>query len=81
MNWIGFNLNIVLLGLIIFIVFIFLGLFEGDIVIDEDIEWYFIGGEIILCDVVVSFVLYWFNGIVYYKFDEELGVLILKFLV
>lgn len=48
------------------------GLFEGDIVIDEDTERYLTGGEIISRDAVVSPVLYWPKGIVYYKFDEEL---------
>lgn len=81
MNWTGFNPNIVLSGSIISIVFTLSGLFEGDIVIDEDTERYLTGGEIISRDAVVSPVLYWPNGIVYYKFDEELGVLTLKFSV
>lgn len=53
-----------------------LGLFEGDIVIDEDTERYLTGGEIISRDAVVSPVLYWPKGIVYYKFDEALGVIL-----
>ena len=53
-----------------------LGLFEGDILIDKDTERYLTGGEIISRDAVVSPVLYWPKGIVYYKFDEALGVLL-----
>ena len=53
-----------------------LGLFEGDIVIDEDSERYLTGGEIMSRDAVVNPILYWPKGIVYYKFDEALGVLL-----
>ena len=56
--------------------FAILGLFEGDIVIDEDSERYLTGGEIMSRDAVVSPVLYWPKGIVYYKFDGGLGVLL-----
>lgn len=56
--------------------FTFLGLFEGDIVIDKDTERYLTGGEITSRDAVVSPILYWPKGIVYYTFDEALGVLL-----
>lgn len=49
------------------------GLFEGDIVMDKETERYLTGGEITARDAVVSPVLYWPKGIVYYKFDEALG--------
>lgn len=58
------------------IVFTRLGLFEGDILIDEESERYLTGGEIISRDAVISPVLYWPKGIVYYKFDDDLGVLL-----
>lgn len=51
----------------------FLGLFEGDIVIDEDTERYLTGGEIMSRDAVVSPILYWPKGVIYYMFDEKLG--------
>ena len=51
----------------------FLGLFEGDIVIDEDTDRYMTGGEIMSRDAVVSPILYWPKGVIYYMFDEKLG--------
>ena len=54
-------------------VFKFLGLFEGDIVIDEDTDRYMTGGEIMSRDAVVSPILYWPKGVIYYMFDEKLG--------
>lgn len=48
------------------------GLFEGDIVIDEDTERYLTGGEIMSRDAVVSPILYWPKGVIYYMFDEKL---------
>ena len=53
------------------------GLFEGDILIDKDTERYLTGGELVSRDAVVSPVLYWPKGIVYYKFDEALGVFLM----
>jgi len=58
-------------------VFTLLGLFEGDILIDKDTERYLTGGELVSRDAVVSPVLYWPKGIVYYKFDEALGVFLM----
>ena len=49
------------------------GLFEGDILIDEDTERYLTGGDIMSRDAVVSPILYWPKGIVYYMFDNKLG--------
>ena len=57
-------------------VFSLLGLFEGDIVMDKETERYLTGGEITARDAVVSPVLYWPKGIVYYKFDDALGMLL-----
>lgn len=48
------------------------GLFEGDILIDEDTERYLTGGEIMSRDAVVTPILYWPKGVVYYMFDEKL---------
>ncbi|KAL9969803.1 hypothetical protein ACROYT_G022064 [Oculina patagonica] len=51
------------------------GLFEGDILIDEDTERYLTGGEIMSRDAVISPILYWPKGVVYYMFDEHLAPL------
>lgn len=53
--------------------FFIIDLFEGDILIDEDIKNYFFGREIMLCDVVISLIYYWFGGVVFFMFDEKLG--------
>lgn len=52
----------------------FAGLFEGDILIDEDTERYLTGGDIVSRDAVISPVLYWPKGIFYYMFDDKLGL-------
>ena len=54
----------------------FSGLFEGDILIDEDTERYLTGGEMMSRDAVVTPILYWPKGVVYYMFDEKLGLLL-----
>lgn len=43
---------------------------------DKETERYLTGGEITARDAVVSPVLYWPKGIVYYKFDDALGMLL-----
>jgi len=43
---------------------------------DKETERYLTGGEVTARDAVVSPVLYWPKGIVYYKFDEALGMLL-----
>ena len=58
----------------LFTVFVLIsGLFEGDIVIDEDTKRYLLGADIMSRDAVISPIYYWPNGVVYYKFDKDLG--------
>lgn len=57
----------------IFYYFIFKGLFEGDIDIDEDTKRYLLGADIMSRDAVISPIYYWPNGLVYYTFDSALG--------
>ena len=65
----------------LFTVFVLIsGLFEGDIVIDEDTKRYLLGADIMSRDAVISPIYYWPNGVVYYKFDKDLGWLKTKWI-
>lgn len=48
------------------------GLFEGDILIDQETKNYLLGGKIMSRDAVISPIFYWPRGILYYTFDPKL---------
>lgn len=59
---------------VLFIYLLFwIGLFEGDILIDQETKNYLLGGKIMSRDAVISPIFYWPRGILYYTFDPKLG--------
>lgn len=53
--------------------FFWIGLFEGDILIDQETKNYLLGGNIMSRDALISPIFYWPRGTLYYTFDPKLG--------